>query len=255
VIISRPRIAWSAAFSSASISACSRSDFDHAVQTWRVAAVRTTRTRFEAASEGPLTPLVGRESDIGVLLDCWQLTREGVGQMVVVSGEPGIGKSRLLIELRQRLKTQVSNTLSLQCSGYHANSALYPIINCVHRMLGAGDGEARASKLDRLEALMQNHARPVKDVRLLAAMLSISEEERHGPLQMAARRQKEETIRALLDFLEAAARAADPDCVRGRALGGSQLVGGLASARETAAAAPPSGRRHASTRVQARFRS
>ena len=95
------------------------------VHAWRVVAVGAAASRFDAATHGFVTPLVGRELEIGLLLDRWQQAQEGEGQVVLLSGEPGIGKSRVLNTLRERLETQGVAALRLQCSPYHVNSAFY----------------------------------------------------------------------------------------------------------------------------------
>jgi class 3 adenylate cyclase/predicted ATPase len=177
------------------------------IRAWRIVGVSDAASRFEAAARSGLSPLVGREQEIGLLTERWHLAREGEGQVVLLSGEPGIGKSRILDALRERLQDQVKGTLRLQCSPYHVNSPLYPTIDTLERTLRFGRDEPASSKLDKLERLMVGqYERPVEDVRLLAIMLSIPCAERYGPLAMTPQRQKEETIRALVDTIEAMAR-------------------------------------------------
>ena len=176
---------------------------------WLVVGVSAAASRFDAATRGGLTPLVGRELEIGLLMDRWHLAQDGEGQVVVLSGEPGIGKSRILSALRERLETQGANTLRFQCSPYYLNSAFYPSIDNLERALKFGRDETPASKLDKLEVLMVSHyGRPLSDVRFVASILSIPCEDRYGPLSMTAQRHKDETIRALVDLAEAAARCA-----------------------------------------------
>jgi len=176
---------------------------------WRVVGVSAAASRFDAATRGGLTPLVGRELEIGLLTDRWQLAQDGEGQVVLLSGEPGIGKSRILSALRERLGTQGAGTLRFQCSPYYLNSAFYPSIDNLERALKFGRDESPASKLDKLEALIVIHyGRPLSDVRFIASILSIPCEDRYGPLSMTGQRHKDETIRALVDLAEAAARRA-----------------------------------------------
>ena len=180
--------------------------FDAPMPAWRVVATRPVYSRFEAASHGPLTPLVGREQDVGKLLDCWQLVREGIGQAVAVSGDAGIGKSRLLIELRRRLRAEATIRLSMHCSPYYSNSALYPIIECYKRALDFAPDEDPSSKLDKIEAVLRRFGRPVSDGASIAALLSVPTQGRYPVRTRAASRQRQETVEAMLDLLDAVAR-------------------------------------------------
>ena len=124
------------------------------VHAWRVVAISAAASRFDAATQGFLTPLVGRELEIGLLLDRWQQAQEGEGQVVLLSGEPGIGKSRVMSTLRERLTAQGAQAVRFQCSPYHINSAFYPSIDNFERVLKFSRDESPESKLDKLEALI-----------------------------------------------------------------------------------------------------
>ena len=179
-----------------------------ATPAYRIVGVSGATSRFEAAHDkSGLTPLVGREHEISMLLERWQLAQDGEGQAVLLSGEPGIGKSRILSALRERLEAQGAQALRFQCSPYYVNSAFWPSIDNFERALKFGRDEAPESKLDKLEALMVTHyARPLADVRFIASMLSIPCDERYGPIAMTPQRHKDETLRTLVDLTEAAAR-------------------------------------------------
>ena len=125
----------------------------------------------------------------------------------LLSGEPGIGKSRILSAPRERLETQGVQALRFQCSPYYVDSAFWPIIDNFERALRFARDETAEAKLDKLEALVVTHyGRPLADVRFVASILSIPCEERYGVLAMTPQRHKDETLRTLVDITEAAAR-------------------------------------------------
>jgi tetratricopeptide (TPR) repeat protein len=150
---------------------------------------------------------VGREEELDLLLRRWAQAKDGEGQVVVLSGEPGIGKSRILSTLRERLEAQGVQALRFQCSPYYVNSAFWPVIDNFERALKFARDEATDSKLDKLEALVVTHyGLPLADVRFVAAILSIPCEARYGALAMTPQKNKDETLRVLVDLTVATSR-------------------------------------------------
>jgi class 3 adenylate cyclase/tetratricopeptide (TPR) repeat protein len=178
------------------------------VHAWRVERALVTESRFDAShGVGAMTPLIGREEELDLLLRRWSQAKDGEGQVVLLSGEPGIGKSRILNALRERLEAQGVLALRFQCSPYYVNSAFWPVIDNFERALKFARDETAEAKLDKLEALVVTHyGRPLADVRFIASILSIPCEERYGALSLTPQKHKDETLRTLVDLTEAAAR-------------------------------------------------
>jgi class 3 adenylate cyclase len=135
---------------------------------WQVAGASSAASRFEAATRGQLTPMVGREQEIGLLVDRWKLSRSGEGQVVLLQGAPGIGKSRMLRAFRERLGARLDIALAYQCSPYYSNSAFYPIADHLERTLGFTRADNAHTKLDKLERRLQELGRSMADCSLIA---------------------------------------------------------------------------------------
>ena len=145
------------------------------VHAWRVERALLTESRFDANRGGDaLTPLVGREEELDLLLRRWSQARDGEGQVVLLSGEPGIGKSRILNALRERLEAQGVQALRFQCSPYYVNSAFWPIIDNLERALKFTRDETAEAKLDKVKALVVgDYGQSSADVQFVASILSI----------------------------------------------------------------------------------
>ncbi|MET4418927.1 adenylate/guanylate cyclase domain-containing protein [Bradyrhizobium sp. RT3a] len=158
--------------------------------------------RFEALHGTGLVPLVGREQELALLLDRWARVRDGEGQVVLLSGEPGIGKSRLVRALRERLARETYTPLSHFCSPFHQTSPLHPVIDLLERGAGFARDDGPLQKLDKLEALIAVATRDVAGAApLLAALLSVPTAPRYPPLELSPEQQKRRTFDALVDQL------------------------------------------------------
>src|SRR5262249_8328735 len=108
-------------------------------------------SRFEVVARKGLTPLIGREHEYGFLRERWQRVTEGAGQVGLLNGEPGIGKSRLVEALKETVEQEGARCVELRCSSYHQNSALYPIIDHLQRLLQFAPEETPQAKLEKLQ--------------------------------------------------------------------------------------------------------
>src|ERR671924_608536 len=134
------------------------------------------RSRLEAVGSAGLTPLVGREQEIALLLERWAQVKDGFGQVVLLSGEAGIGKSRLVQVLKEQVASEPQAWLTpCQCSPYYQNTALYPMIDLLERVaLHFEREDSPQHKLSKLEGHLVQYGLPlVETVPLLAALLSL----------------------------------------------------------------------------------
>jgi predicted ATPase len=161
-----------------------------------------TESRFEALRAIRI-PLVGRDEELALLQRRWQQAKSGAGCVVVVSGEPGIGKSRLAQTLIGRLAGQPHTRLRAFCSPHHLDSALYPTITQLERAAGFRREDTADERVDKLEALLAKASNDLGDVtQLLATLLSLTTGDRYPPLGLTPQKQKERTLQALVAQVE-----------------------------------------------------
>lgn len=172
---------------------------DAPVHIWRVLGKRSGQSRFEATRAiSPLAPLVGREAEMDLLMRCWEQAKAGSGQVVVLAGEPGIGKSRLIHELRERLGGEAYTHFGYYCSPHHQERALYPVIQELARAAGYARGDPPASKLEKLEALLAEAPGDLPGaVPFIAGLLAIPTGDRYSASSLTPQRQKETTLEIL----------------------------------------------------------
>ena len=173
------------------------------VVAWRVLRASDSETRFGGAHRERLTPLIGREREVALLMEFWRSARASRGRVVVLCGEAGIGKSRIAENLGERIVGE-AQTLRYQCSPFHANSALYPFIQQLERAADFRRNDSANRKWGKLEALLATEPRDT--VALFAALLSLPPSERHPALALSAQQQKEKTLAALLARLRGFAK-------------------------------------------------
>jgi len=173
---------------------------------WQVLRPSVVASRFEALRGSALNPLIGRDEEIDLLLRRWARAKAGDGQIVLVSGEPGIGKSRIVAALAERLRDEHHLRLRHFCSPYHQDSALFPFIDQIGRAAGFARDDPPAAKLEKLKALLARAVPLDEDLALLADLLSLPPSEHHPLPNLSPQRKKEKTLEALIRQLEGLAR-------------------------------------------------
>src|SRR6516225_4915859 len=173
---------------------------------WQVLRPSVVASRFEALRGSALNPLIGRDEEIDLLLRRWARAKAGDGQIVLVSGEPGIGKSRIVAALAERLRDEHHLRLRHFCSPYHQDSALFPFIDQIGRAAGFARDDPPAARLEKLEALLAFAAPTDEDLALLADLLSLPASDHHPLPNLTPQRKKEKTLEALIRQLEGLAR-------------------------------------------------
>ena len=176
------------------------------VPAWQVLGPSAVASRFEALRGSALSGLIGRDEEIDLLLRRWARAKAGDGQVVLISGEAGIGKSRIAATLNTRLDAEPHLRLPYFCSPYHQDSALFPFVDQLSRAAEFANDDPLAAKLEKLEALLAHAAPSNDDVAFLADLLSLPVSERHPLPNLSPQRKKERTLEALIRQLEGLAR-------------------------------------------------
>ena len=164
---------------------------------WAVVRSHRAESRFEATRGAQLTSFMGREEQVEILLRRWRRAKAGEGQVVLISGEPGIGKSRLVQALQERIVHDSYLPITLQCSSFHVHSAFHPLIELIERTAGFEAGDTNEAKLGKLEAWLGLVDVPLDEVApLYASLLDLPAGDRYPPLDMSPQRQKEMMLNA-----------------------------------------------------------
>ena len=173
--------------------------FADSVPAWTVVREVENLSRFEASRSEAMTPFVGREQEVALLIERWRDATEGEGQAVLLSGEAGIGKSRIVATLRERIAGERHVVMRYQCSPHHVNDAFYPISRQIWHAAGFVPGELATTRLDKLEAMITLSGVDSGEIApYLVSLLSIPADGRYPPIEMAPSELKERTIAALI---------------------------------------------------------
>ncbi len=177
--------------------------FDTPIQAWQVLSVRLSTSRFESYRSDLLTKFIGREQEISLLLGRWHEAASGEGQVVLLCGEAGIGKSRIARSLCDDLVNERYQTIQFQCSPYHINTALYPAINFLRQAAGLASQDSTQVQLNKLDALaIESGIDSQETVSLLADLLSIQGDHRYPSLNVSSEKRKDMTLEALVHQLQ-----------------------------------------------------
>ena len=183
--------------------------FTSRIALFAVRGEREVESRFDAAHASALSKFVGRTSEIGLLLERWEVVKGGQGQAVFVSGEAGFGKSRLIDALEERLSEDRHELIRLQCSPYHAASALYPVIQRLNRLAGFTSTDDQTTRAEKFSSILELYGENPSDVgSIYAELLSLDFGDKFKPLDLSAQQRKELTVRTLANRLLLAAKIA-----------------------------------------------
>ncbi len=176
-----------------------------AEKAWAVLRANPVDSRFDAFHASGITELVGRQEELDLLIRRWTKATTGEGQVVLLSGEPGIGKSRLVAALSEHLATEPHTRLRYFCSPQHTDSALYPIISQLERAAGFTHNDDVPTKLDKLDVLLARSFTPKSDASLFADLLSLPNKGRYPTIDMPPQQRRQRTLEALINQIAALA--------------------------------------------------
>lgn len=176
--------------------------FSDPVTVWQVTGERTVTTRFGATHTERLTRLIGRDQEVELLLERWNRAKSGEGQLVLLSGEAGIGKSRIAATIHERIAGEKLFAIQYQCSPHHVNSPLFPAIQHLEHSAGFTGEDTTEGKLDKLRRLLDESQVSSETVQLIAMLLSIPTSGYFTPLGLTALEQKQRTLKALTALFE-----------------------------------------------------
>ena len=176
------------------------------VRAWTAVRPSAVESRFEALHASGLTALVGREEELELLLRRWSRAKTGEGQVVLLSGEAGIGKSRLTAALLERLTGEPHTRLRYFCSPQHTDSAFYPIISQMERAAAFVHDDIPQARFDKLDMMLAQTSTSKQDVALFAEMLSLPNDGRYPAIDLAPEQRRQRTLEAIVSQMEALAR-------------------------------------------------
>jgi class 3 adenylate cyclase/tetratricopeptide (TPR) repeat protein len=177
--------------------------FGNPIRAWRVLRPLSVVSRFQAIRGEKLSRLLGREKELSILDDAWESAGHGNGRTILLSGEAGIGKSRVVQALIETIKDAPHFQLLFQCSPHHVNTALWPFADQLERTACISDDDSAAVKLDKLDDLVRQASGPVEtSVPLFASMLSIPGDDRYPPLQVSPQRRMQLTRAAIQEQIK-----------------------------------------------------
>ena len=180
--------------------------FETPVQTWQVLSIGPSASRFEAHRSAQLVNFIGREDEVSLLYGRWREVVGGEGQALLLSGEAGIGKSKIIQILCDRIADEHHNIIRYQCSPYHTNTALYPAINYLRQAAGFASNDSSNAKLNKLNVMaVEAGVESQETVSLIADLLSIRGDHRNPPSNVSSEKRKEMTLEALVHHVQSLA--------------------------------------------------